>query len=168
VVNDTINATTNDAIAHTNNAAGPTSGKARVDDDRTKVVKDITINATTNNVDAYTNNVVETATTDSDALSTMNTGASDVIVEGANNADVTKETDAMPYINTGARYQTNINNASTMDVKDACEVVGIVQQVCAENLPIGHGSEEQNAILAETIDVEQCFQLVSIYLVKLL
>jgi hypothetical protein len=157
VANDTINATTNNVDTHTNNAAGPTSGKARVDDDRTKGVADNTINDTTNNAGAHTNNVIETTTTDSDALSIMKNGSSDVILEGTNNADVTKETDAVPHINTGARYQTNINNASKMGVKDACEVVDIVQQVCAENLPVGHGSEEQNAILAKTIDVEQCF-----------
>jgi hypothetical protein len=44
-----------------------------------------------------------------------------------------------------------------MDVKDACEVVDIVQQVCAENLTVGHGREEQDAILAKAIEVEQCF-----------
>ncbi len=55
-----------------------------------------------------------------------------------------------------------------MDVKDACEVINIVQQVCAENLPVGCGSEEQVAILAKAIEVEQCFQLVSICFVKFL
>jgi hypothetical protein len=57
-----------------------------------------------------------------------------------------------------------------MDVKDACEVVDIVQQVCAENLPVGHGSEKQDTILAKAIRVEQCqcFQLLSIYHVQLL
>jgi hypothetical protein len=55
-----------------------------------------------------------------------------------------------------------------MDVKETCEVVDIVQQVCDENLPVGRCSEIQDAILAKAIEVEQCFQLVSIYLVKLL
>jgi hypothetical protein len=128
MANYTINATTNNADAHTNNAAGPTSGKGWVDNDRTNVVADKTINATTNNVDAHTNKVVETATTDSDALSTINTGASDVIIKGTNDAEVTKETDTVSHINPSARYQIDIINASTMDVKDACEVVDIVQQ----------------------------------------
>ncbi len=154
--------------AHTNNAAGLTSRMGRVDNDRTKVGADNTINTTTNNAGTHTNDVIKTAITDSDALSTINTGASDVIIKGTIDADVIKEADAMPHINPGPRYQTDINNASTMDVKDACEVVDIVQQVCAQNLPIGHGSEEQNAILAKAVEVEQCFQLVSIYLVKLL
>jgi hypothetical protein len=81
VVEDTINAMTNNADAHTNNAIGPTSGKWKIDADRTKVIADDTINATTNNPDAHTNNAVKTAKTDSDVLSTMNTGASDVVIE---------------------------------------------------------------------------------------
>ena len=136
MANDTINATTNDADAHTNNAAGPTSRKGRVDNDRTKVVTDKTINATTNNVDAHTNKVVETAATDSNALSMINTGTSDVIIKGTNDADVKKVTDTMPHINPGARYQSDINNASTMDVKDACEVVDIVHKCVLRTYPL--------------------------------
>jgi hypothetical protein len=151
VADGTVNTMTNNADAHTNNAVGPTSGNPRVDTDGTEVVADNTINATTNEADAHTNNAIKTAMTDSGALSTLNTGASDVVIEGTNNADVTKEADAAPHINPGARYQTDINNASTMDGKDACEVVDIVKQVCAENLPVGCGSEEQNAILAKAI-----------------
>jgi hypothetical protein len=41
-----------------------------------------------------------------------------------------------------------------MDVKDAGEVVDIVQQVCAENLAGSCGSEEQDAILATAIEME--------------
>ncbi len=167
-MDNTINTTTNNAVAHTNNAIGPTSGKQRFDADGTKVVADNTINATTNDADAHNNYAIVTATTDFDAVSTMNTGMSNVVIDGTNNTDITKEADAVPHINHSARYQTIINNASPMDVKDSCEVVDIVQQVCAENLPIGCGSEEQDAILAKAIEVEQCFQLVSIFLVKLL
>jgi hypothetical protein len=72
---NTINAMTNNGDTHTNNAVGLTSEKQRVDADRTKDEADITINARTNNADTHTNNAVITAMTDSDALSTMNTGA---------------------------------------------------------------------------------------------
>jgi hypothetical protein len=47
----------------------------------------------TNDADAHTNNAVKTAKTDSDTLSTMNTHASDVIIEHTNNAYITKEAD---------------------------------------------------------------------------
>jgi hypothetical protein len=93
---------------HTNNAVRLTSGKQRVDADGTKVVTDDTINATTKDADTHTNNAVKTAKTDSNALSMMNTGASDVVIEGTNNAYVSKETDAAPHINPGARYQTDV------------------------------------------------------------
>jgi hypothetical protein len=46
---NSMNATTDDADAGTNNAVGLTSEKRRVDADRTKVMVDNTINATTNN-----------------------------------------------------------------------------------------------------------------------
>ncbi len=46
---NSMNATTDDADAGTNNAGGLTSVKRWVDADRTKVVVDNTINATTNN-----------------------------------------------------------------------------------------------------------------------
>ncbi len=67
--------------------------KTKVDTDRTKVVVDDTIKATTIDANAHTNNTVKTAKTDSNALSTMNTGVSDLIIEHTNNAYVTKEAD---------------------------------------------------------------------------
>ncbi len=95
MVDNTINAMTNNVDAHTNNTVGPTSGKRSVDADETKVIADNTINIMTNNVDAHTNNAIKTATTDSDALSMMNTGTSDVVIEGTNNADILKK--QMPH-----------------------------------------------------------------------
>jgi hypothetical protein len=44
----------------------------------------------------------------------------------------------------------------------------IEQQLCAENLAVGCGSEEQDASITKAIEVEQYFQLVSIYHVQLL
>jgi hypothetical protein len=126
MADDTINATTNNADAHTNNAVGPTSGKQRVDADGTKVVADDTINAVTNDEDAHTNNAVKTAKSDSNALSTMNTIMSDVVIECTKNPNITKEAD-------------------------------IEQQLCAKNLDVGCGSEEQDASLAKAIEVEQYF-----------
>jgi hypothetical protein len=137
VADDTINAKTNNADTHTNNAIRPTSGTQIVDADGTKVVTDNTINATTNNVDTHTNNSFKTAKTDFDALSTMNTGTSDVVIKRTNYAYVTKETD-------------------------------IEQQLCAENLAVGHGSEDQDASLAKANEGEQYFQLIHIYYVQLL
>ncbi len=122
---------------HTNNTVGPTSGKQRVDADKTKVLADNTINATTNYAATHTNNSVKTAKTDSNALSTMNTSASDVVIEHTKNGHVNKEAD-------------------------------IEQQLCTENLAVGCGSEEQDASIAKAIEVEQYFQLVSIYRIQLL
>jgi hypothetical protein len=93
VADDTINTTTNDAKPHINNAIGTTSEKLMVDADKTKVVADNTINATTNNADTHTNNSIKTAKTDSNVLSTMNTGMSDVIIKCTNYAYITKEAD---------------------------------------------------------------------------
>jgi hypothetical protein len=91
VADNTINAATNNAEPHTNNTVGPTPGKQRVDTDKTKVIADDTIGAMTNNADAHTNNSMKTAKTDSNALSTMNTSASEVVIERTNNAHITKE-----------------------------------------------------------------------------
>ncbi len=97
----------------------------KVDTDRTEVVTDNTINAMKNDVDAHTNNAIKTTKTDSNALSIMNTGASDVVIICTNN-------------------------------------------LCAENLAVGCDIKEQDASLAKSIEVEQYFQLGSIYYVQLL
>ena len=63
-----------------------------------------------------------------------------------------------------------------MDVENSCDIVDVVQQVCAKNLPVDHGgpwqakkiSVEQDAILAKAIEVEQSLELVNIYLIQLL
>ncbi len=44
----------------------------------------------------------------------------------------------------------------------------IEQQLCTENLAVGHGSVEQDPSIAKAIELEQYFPLVSIYCVQLL
>ena len=66
-------------------------------------------------------------------------------------------------------------NTGTSDVIIECtnnahvtKEADIEEQLCTENLAVGHGSEEQDASVPEAIEVEQYFPLVSIYWVQLL
>jgi hypothetical protein len=55
---DSINATTDDADTHTDNAVRSIKGQQRFEADGINVVADNTINATTNNVEPHSNNTV--------------------------------------------------------------------------------------------------------------